>query len=184
MTHDANTPHPGSWSADGPFISGTNTSMSEAIDADDLPLPLYEAWFGEAVTRFFKKYATFSGRASRSEYWWAALFTGMVYVVSTVIMLVGLSGGSGSASAHGAETPDVGGLPGLSFAFFLTGLILTIVWFLATVVPFLAVSWRRLHDANLAGPFYFVTFIPNVGSVVLLVLMLLPSKPEGQRFDV
>lgn len=184
MTNDANTPRPGGWSANGPFISDANTAMSEATDPDDLSLPLYEASFGEAVTRFFKKYATFSGRASRSEYWWAALFSGVVPIVPIVFMLVGLSDGSGAASAHGAEISDTGALHGLSFAFFLIGLILTIVCFLATVVPSLAVSWRRLHDANLAGPFYFVTFIPNVGSVVLLILMLLPSRPEGQRFDV
>ncbi|MFJ4254344.1 DUF805 domain-containing protein [Microbacterium sp. NPDC090003] len=47
----------------------------------------------------------------------------------------------------------------------------------------LAATWRRLHDANLAGPFFFLAFIPVVGSWILLVLLLQGSKPEGARFD-
>ena len=49
--------------------------------------------------------------------------------------------------------------------------------------PSLAIAWRRLHDAGFPGPYYFLTLVPSVGSIIVLVLMLLPSKPEGQRFD-
>ncbi|VEW10581.1 Predicted membrane protein [Brevibacterium casei] len=59
-----------------------------------------------------------------------------------------------------------------------------IIVMLALLVPTLAISWRRLHDANLAGPFWFLTFIPGVGGLIVLALMLMPSKPEGRRFDV
>nr|WP_263053678.1 DUF805 domain-containing protein [Brevibacterium casei] len=64
------------------------------------------------------------------------------------------------------------------------GGILMIIVMLALLVPTLAISWRRLHDANLAGPFWFLTFIPGVGGLIVLALMLMPSKPEGRRFDV
>ena len=57
--------------------------------------PLYGASFGEAVARFFMKYATFSGRASRSEYWWWALVSGIVSGVTNLLMLMGrFSGGN------------------------------------------------------------------------------------------
>ncbi len=59
-----------------------------------------------------------------------------------------------------------------------------IIVMLALIVPTLAISWRRLHDANLAGPFWFLSFIPGVGGLIVLALMLMPSKPEGRRFDV
>ncbi len=55
---------------------------------------------------------------------------------------------------------------------------------LAMIIPNLAITWRRLHDANFAGPFFFLSFIPGVGGLIVFVLELLPSKPEGQRFDV
>jgi Predicted membrane protein len=55
-----------------------------------------------------------------------------------------------------------------------------IVWVFATLVPHLALVWRRLHDANLAGPWYFLSFVP-FGWVVQLVLTALPSNPVGAR---
>ncbi|RFA15894.1 hypothetical protein B7R22_05705 [Subtercola boreus] len=48
--------------------------------------PFYGAPFGAAVRRFFTKYATFSGRAGRAEYWWVALFTGVVSLVLQIIL--------------------------------------------------------------------------------------------------
>ena len=54
---------------------------------------------------------------------------------------------------------------------------------LAVVVPQLAISWRRLHDANFSGLFYLLS-LTGIGGIVVLVLMIMPSKPEGQRFDV
>ena len=54
---------------------------ASAATADDLTLPLRGATIGQAVTRFFKNYATFSGRASRSEFWWWSLVSGLVGLV-------------------------------------------------------------------------------------------------------
>lgn len=51
------------------------TTMQTALSA-----PLYGASFPQAVSRFFRKYATFSGRASRSEYWWWVLANTLVAV--------------------------------------------------------------------------------------------------------
>ena len=45
---------------------------------DSLDLPRYGATFGEAFKLFFKKYGTFDGRASRSEYWWVMLLNALV----------------------------------------------------------------------------------------------------------
>lgn len=61
--------------------------------------------------------------------------------------------------------------------------LLIVAWGLGTIVPHLALTWRRLHDVNLAGPFFFLGLIPFVGGIIVLVLVLLPSKPEGARFD-
>lgn len=135
--------------------------------------PLYGASLPEAMSRFFKKYSTFSGRASRSEYWWWALVSVIVVTVLEVILLVGGSAGA-KLGPNGTSVPG----PGLTI-----GLILLVVWFVAVIVPSLAVSVRRLHDANFSGWILLIGLIPFAGGIALLVLTLMPSNPAGQRFD-
>jgi uncharacterized membrane protein YhaH (DUF805 family) len=60
---------------------------------------------------------------------------------------------------------------------------LSAIWGLATLVPNLALAWRRLHDTNRSGGFYFIGLIPFVGWIIVLVFMLLPADPAGARFD-
>lgn len=135
--------------------------------------PLYGANMGDAIRRFFTKYADFTGRASRSEYWWFFLFDVLLAIVYwTFVVVIGrLSGSLGMTGS----TRVVGPL-------FWVLLAVWIVWVFATLVPHLALIWRRLHDANLAGPLYFISFAP-FGWVVQLVLTALPSNPVGARFD-
>ncbi|MEO7016690.1 MAG: DUF805 domain-containing protein [Leifsonia sp.] len=133
--------------------------------------PLYGASPVDAVRRFFTKYADFTGRASRSEYWWVALFE---YVVTFVLgLLAGIAGSVGSTTSGGITVPGPG--------YWIFGILL-LIWGLGTIIPFLALIWRRLHDANFAGPWWFISFIP-FGSLVILVFTILPSNPLGARFD-
>lgn len=139
----------------------------------EVPLdqPLYGASFGQAIKRFFKKYATFSGRASRSEYWWVQLFNaiivGVLYAVATAMMV-------------GSINPNTGEVT--SAAFGVPMLILGL-YGLAVIVPSIAITVRRLHDANFSGFFYFLVFGFGIGGLALLIMNLLPSAPEGARFD-
>lgn len=121
--------------------------------------------FGEAITRFYAKYAQFSGRASRSEYWWVALYAGLVYFALAVMMEAG-------TDAFGNATA-LGGLAGL----------LTVVFVLGHIVPMIAIGVRRLHDVNISGWLYLITLIPYLGSLMLFVLSLLAPNPAGARFD-
>lgn len=144
-----------------------------ASSPDDLTLPLYGATFGQAISRFFKNYANFSGRASRSEYWWATLFTSLVVIVAYV--LIAVTGGIASAQERS------GGGVGLLAVTGVVGILL-LIFSLGVLLPTLAISWRRLHDANFAGPFWFLT-LTYIGALVVLVFTILPSNPQGQRFD-
>ncbi|QOT21583.1 DUF805 domain-containing protein [Paenarthrobacter sp. YJN-D] len=141
-----------------------------AAQAGEPPLwaPYYGAPIGAAVKRFFKKYAAFSGRASRSEYWWVALVLG---VVGFVLQLL-----TGILGAAGSTTTSTGTIPGPGAA---VGLILVLVFYLAVLIPSLALLVRRLHDANLSGWLALLVVVP----IVVFVLSLLPSNPAGQRFD-
>jgi uncharacterized membrane protein YhaH (DUF805 family) len=169
------------------------------MSATSVPLsqPLYGATLGQAVSRFFRKYATFTGRASRSEYWWMALALFLITLVPSALLTIGLvsgmthhfgnletvtAGTAGSQEVIGASGPGILSDPTAALLIPLGAGLLGLIW-LATLVPNLALSWRRLHDAGLAGPWYFLTLIAGVGGLFLLVLMLQPSKPEGRRFD-
>ena len=132
--------------------------------------PYYGAPFLVAVKRFFKKYATFSGRASRSEYWWWTL----VSVGVSIILNIVVNAGSTGSSLSGTATPG----PGPIF-----GIILIVIWGLATLVPSLALTVRRLHDGNFSGWLLLLVLVPFLGALAVLVFTILPSNPAGQRFD-
>ena len=150
--------------------------QQQAVPAGAVPLwyPYYGAPIGEAARRFFKKYATFTGRASRSEYWWWTLISAVVGIVLNIIMSVAGSAGA-TVNDSGAMVPGPGAI---------VGVILLVIWGLAVIVPSLALTVRRLHDVNFSGWMILIGLVPFLGGLALLIFTILPSKPEGQRFDV
>ncbi len=171
--------------------SYAQADLAGATDPSDLTRPFYGATFPIAAKRFFKKYATFSGRASRSEFWWAQLMGVLIGLIPGLLVLIGViqslaqspTTTSGTSSSVGtsyySSTPDVSSSP-----LFVIGMILCVVVFFALVIPQLAITWRRLHDGNFSGAFWLLSFIPSIGGLVVLILTLLPSRAEGRRFDV
>ena len=122
----------------------------------------------EWATLPFKKYADFTGRARRKEYWMFAL---LVVVASIVIgMVEGILGLSGTVAMYGP---------------------LSLLFMLAILIPSIAVGVRRLHDTNRSGWWMLIGLIPIVGSIVLLVFFVLegtrglneygPDPLEGER---
>jgi uncharacterized membrane protein YhaH (DUF805 family) len=114
--------------------------------------------FGEAVSLAFKNAFVYQGRASRSAYWWFALFAGIVYLVVEILTVV--------AAGHSA-----GARLGLDFVFLVVWLIFG-----------LAVAIRRLHDIDRSGWWWLIGFVPFVGGIVLLVFSLLPGTRGPNRF--
>lgn len=134
--------------------------------------PYYGAPFPAAVKRFWKKYTVFTGRASRSEYWWWVLVSASIGIVLQVIATV--------AGGAGATTTASGSVSGPAY---FPVLILLIVWGLATFIPSLALTVRRLHDGNFSGWLVLLALVPFLGGIALLIMTILPSNPAGQRFD-
>ncbi len=62
-------------------------------------------------------------------------------------------------------------------------IILLVIWGLATLVPSLALTVRRLHDGNFSGWLLLLVLVPFLGALAVLVFTILPSNPAGQRFD-
>lgn len=161
-------PGPGPWE---PFEG--------AASADDLSRPLYGARFGQAVSRFFRGYVRFSGRASLSEFWYARLFVVVISAVCLVLLYTGLAM-TGAFVSSDSRLNDPGQNP-VGFALFVAGVLGFFAVEIAVALPTIAITWRRLHDANLAGPWWFLS--PIFGGLIVLVLTLMQSKPAGRRFD-
>lgn len=106
-----------------------------------------------------KKYACFSGRARRQEYWLFVLFN---FIAAFVVGFIGgvLAGATG-----------VG-------AFSYLGSIYS----LAVLIPGFAVLFRRLHDIGKSGWWWLIAFIPIIGVIVLLVFCCLDSQPGENQY--
>ena len=100
----------------------------------------------------WKKFADFSGRARRKEYWMFVLFNMIASFVCGFF----------------------DGLLGLGF---LSGLYALVV-----LLPSLAVTARRLHDTNRSGWWMLIAFLPVIGSIWLLILLVLDSQLGPNRF--
>lgn len=116
----------------------------------------------DAVNSCFSKYLTFSGRAPRSEYWWFWVFQCLCYMIVAIIFCV-----IGYA---------VGGFEGMYIAEIvgccLSGLLM--------ICPAISVTVRRLHDTGHSGFWYFITYLPFIGSFWFLYLMLKGSDDENE----
>ena len=91
-----------------------------------------------------KKYAQFSGRAPRAEFWWFMLFVIILYIVLSFFM-VGSLVSLGSAAQEGAD-PTAGMLGAMG-----GGMIFMLLFWLVLLIPTLAVQTRRLHDTGRSG---------------------------------
>jgi uncharacterized membrane protein YhaH (DUF805 family) len=120
-----------------------------------------------------RRYADFSGRSRRKEYWMFVLLLMIVYFALALLMSAGILGGTD------AETGEVGLLGSL---FAGTGGILLLVVVVAAFIPSLAVTVRRLHDQDKSGWWVLINFIPYIGGIVILVLMCLDGTRGPNRF--
>lgn len=109
-------------------------------------------WYKKVV---FENYANFSGRARRSEYWYFQLVNFLIQIPLIVLLLVFAL----NESAAGAM---------------ILGILL-VLYVLAMFIPTLAVLVRRLHDSNKSGWYYFVSLIPFIGGIWLLILLFSDS---------
>jgi uncharacterized membrane protein YhaH (DUF805 family) len=131
----------------------------------------------------FRRYAEFSGRSRRMEFWSYNLFNLIVYAILGAV-LVGTMGGMGAFNTGPGSDPTA--VFGVLFGGF--GLVIAL-YVLATFIPTLAVTVRRLHDRDMSGWWYLgfvvISLIPLVGfiaSIAFLVIMFLPGTPGPNRF--
>lgn len=101
--------------------------------------------FGESIKTCFNKYATFKGTASRSEFWWWALFN----LIGTICLSI-------------------------------VNEKLSIAFSVATFLPYLAVTTRRLHDTGRSGWAQLIGLIPIIGQIIMIIWLCQDSKPSAR----
>ena len=149
------------YSSGSSYSAGAGYSSGSPYNVPNRSNPLPTLTFMEAVQSCFSKYATFSGRARRSEYWWYTLFIVIVQIVLGIV---------GNIIFGAPETASVN--------------ILQSIFSLATFCPSLAVFWRRMHDIDKSGAWFFLSFVPCVGGIILLVFACQDSHPGENRFGM
>ena len=101
-----------------------------------------------------KKYAVFSGRARRAEYWYFVLFNIIVSIILSIV----------SSIIH-----DKAG-------------IISTIYMLAVIIPSLAVGARRLHDTGKSGWWQLISLIPIIGGIWLIVLLATNGTPGSNEY--
>ena len=113
-----------------------------------------------AYKSFFKGYVDFTGRSTRSEYWWIWL--------TNMILLVPFYSAYFKVLANPRNDTALMALGGIAIIYMIFGI--------ALFLPGLALTVRRLRDAGFHWALIFVIFIPMVGPLALLVLLAMPTK--------
>ena len=136
-----------------------------------------------AYKKFWTRYADFSGRSSRSDYWWVFLCNVLITLPFSLIALFGflipLFSEVYYAGLYDYEPDFSGAMAGAGFAAFI--MFLLAIYGFATIVPNLAITVRRLRDAGFHWAFIFLTVGPSIASFipVLNILAALVSLPCG-----
>ena len=115
-----------------------------------------------------KRYADFSGRSRRKEYW---MFVLLIVIVAIVFGM--FTGGFAAMMDPTGVAAD--GAMG-------AGSIIMILFYLAILIPAIAVQVRRFHDQDKSGWFVLLGFIPFVGGIIVLVFMCLEGTKGENRF--
>ena len=106
-----------------------------------------------------KKYAVFSGRSRRKEYWYFYLFYILfIFVLTFIDVMIGTYD----------EVAEIGLFAGIFILFML--------------IPLLAASVRRLHDTDRSGWWLLINLIPLIGVIVFTVFTLQDSKPGENQY--
>ncbi|MGG1556259.1 DUF805 domain-containing protein [Paenibacillus ferrarius] len=100
-----------------------------------------------------QNYVGFSGRARRKEYWMFFLFNLMAGVMLGIL-------------------ENMLGIP----------LVLSIIYSLGTLLPSLALSFRRLHDTGRSAWWLLIGLIPIIGGIILLVFSCQDSDPYDNHY--
>ncbi|PIT50061.1 DUF805 domain-containing protein [Snodgrassella alvi] len=119
----------------------------------------------ESYKRFWHNILNFSGTSNRADYWWPI---GINYVLGMILMYA-----VEKMLGHSINDIYTWGDWTINFVVLMIGLV---VW-----IATLSLTFRRLHDTNRSAWWILISLLPLIGQIWLIILMLLPSKPNRFR---
>ena len=122
--------------------------------------------FGQAISTCFSKYAVFSGRARRSEFWWWIVFELIVIFIAEFLDSL-----FGTRINFSSATNTV---------YIWNGGWITTIVALAILLPSIAVTVRRLHDTDRSGWWYLLNLVCCIGGIIVLVFCIQESKGDNK----
>lgn len=125
--------------------------------------------------KVLKEYAKFTGRARRKEFWMFTLF----HSIFIILLAILLSFTSANTNSYDYETDSYS--TGDNTSFYITAGLL-VVYILATFLPTVALTVRRLHDTGKSGWWYFISFIPYIGSFILLIMVCMEGEAKTNNW--
>lgn len=120
-----------------------------------------------------RRYADFSGRSRRKEYWMFALMNFLFFMMIGIGFSIYTSYTVSAALRH--ESPSMFGFMGVFISF-------AMIYVLIMLVPSIAVQVRRFHDQDKSGWFVLLNFVPYIGGIVVLVFMCLEGTRGENRY--
>lgn len=151
-----------------------NKSVKKSVDAQDATTSKKYTNMFAAYHAFWKRgFTDWAGTSSRSEYWWAALANALV-----IMLLLGAYWGAASLVVLNINL----------FALFAVASGVGLLYCLAALIPSISMINRRLHDGGFSSWWmllYVAGFIPYIkypAGIVMLVLMLMPTKVENNPY--
>ena len=126
-----------------------------------------------AIVNVYTNYFGFTGRAARAEFWYFVLFTWIAYLLLSIV----------NSFVFGMNAADIdpANMDGMGMASLWGIGILGGLFWLASVIPSIAVSIRRLHDIGRTGWWLLLIFVP-LGGFVLLYFYIKPSQPGANQY--
>jgi uncharacterized membrane protein YhaH (DUF805 family) len=119
-----------------------------------------------------RRYADFSGRSQRREYWMFILFYILLFVAAIALLFVSVT-----IFDPGGKPGDEAVSTGIVIGILLIGLL-----YLGLFIPSLAVQVRRFHDQDLSGWFVLLGFIPYLGGLIIFIFMCIDGTAGPNRF--
>ena len=116
----------------------------------------------ESSSSFYRNYLNFSGRATRSEYWWKIFELLGASVIVYIVYLAGMVWGKNYL--------------------LIISLVLALVLFFGNILGLLSLSIRRLHDTNRSAWWLLIDFVPLFGHIILLIFFVTPSTVGPNKY--
>lgn len=130
------------------------------------PAPSSSLW-GYFIRGLTTNYARFSGRARRKEYWGYYLFW---LVTVALLVFAGFFIDAAIGNLDGAEPATI------------AAIVLPTLFVIATALPSIAITVRRIHDIGLTGWLYLLILVPSVGGLIIFVFSLIPSQKHENKW--